>query len=45
MLNNLLQRNATGNLASQLKYEMSTEGPEDNITHIAKANCEHHAIE
>ncbi|KAF8484443.1 hypothetical protein DFH94DRAFT_688868 [Russula ochroleuca] len=38
LLNNLLQRHATGNLAGQFRYVMSTDGPEDNITHIATAN-------
>ena len=42
LLNNLLQ----GHRATEhFRYEMTREGPEDNVTHIATAICEHHVNE
>ena len=45
LLNNLLQGHPTGNLSSHFQYDMTREGIEDNVTHIATAKCEWSAIE
>ena len=42
LLNNLLQSHRA---SEHFKYDMTKEGPEDDVTHIATATCEHHAIE
>ncbi|KAH9983205.1 hypothetical protein BJV74DRAFT_886994 [Russula compacta] len=36
-LNNFLQEHPTGNLTPFFKYDMTTEGPPNQITHIATA--------
>jgi hypothetical protein len=41
LLNNLLQGHRTGNLNAHFHYVMTSEGPEDNVTHLATAKCEH----
>jgi len=37
LLNNMLQGHRAGNLTEHFKYEMTQEGPQDNVTHIATA--------
>jgi len=41
LLNNLLQGHHTGNLASHFQYAMTREGPDDLVTYLASAKCEH----
>ena len=44
LLNNLLQGHPTGNLTPHFQYDMTREGREDNVIHIATAKCECSAI-
>jgi hypothetical protein len=45
LLHNMLQEHPAGDLTRNLHWRMVQEGPGYNLTHIAVADCEHHAIE